>query len=252
MLNVKNLSGGYGTSFLVTRIHFDLKPQENLFLIGPNGSGKTTLFKLILGLIDKNEGEISIDGKILNKPIDSAHRVAYIPQIHEQPFDYSVFEMVLMGRSSHINMFSNASTIDIKITENAIALLGITHLRDKSFNKLSGGEMKMVLIARSICQQAKIIVMDEPYANLDYKNQAQLSKAIHSLNKEGFSFIISTHNVSHINIKSSVLLIKNGKQIHFGAAYDILNNDTLTTLFETPMRINRINSENGDVQFVCT
>jgi len=252
MLNVKNLSGGYNAGFIVSNVNFNLNTGENLFFIGPNGSGKTTLFKIILGLITKTNGKVTLNGKAINKINDRAHHVGYIPQIHEQPFDYSVFEMVLMGRSSHINMFSTASKKDIAITKDAIEMLGITNLRHKSFNHLSGGEMKMVLIARAICQQAKIIVMDEPYANLDYKNQSQLSKAIKWLNNKGYSFIISTHNVAHIDTNSNSVLLKNGKQLGFGPSSKLLNNKSLTELFETPMIVTKIKSDNGDMQFVCT
>jgi iron complex transport system ATP-binding protein len=250
MLKITDLSGGYNDMPTVQNISFQVDTGENVYIIGPNGSGKTTLFKLVLNLLKKTSGCVLLDHKPKDNHYHIAKHIAYIPQSHEQPFDYTVFEMVLMGRASDIGMFSKPTVQDKKKAMGAIEMLDIVHLKDSIFNHLSGGEMKMALIARSICTNAKIIVMDEPFSNLDYKNCALINQTMFKLNSQGYSFLISTHNITRINCGANVLLLKDGKSQAFANAKDIINSEKISALYGTNLIVKQIETDDGQKEFI--
>jgi len=253
-LKIKKVSGGYPANLIIKNMSFELNSGDLLFVIGPNGSGKTTLFKLMLGLLKKKSGDIQIDdidgSKI--KVEDFSKKIAYIPQQHEPVFDYTVKEMVLMGRTCHLGMFSVPSKEDVKKADEAIEFLNISAFKDREYGKLSGGEMQMVLIARAICQQAKIIIMDEPMMNLDYKNQRAVLSAIELLLIQGYIIIMSTHNMIHTGFKKAkVLLIKEGANAGFGKAENILTKNNLEKVYDVPMDVVKTKDSQGKTRFIC-
>ena len=254
MLKVNRLSGGYSKTPMIKDISFSLSGGQLLFIIGQNGSGKTTLFKLILGLLDKSNGSVSIDGvdTATLSPKERAGKIAYIPQQHEPVFDYTVREMVMMGRTSHIGMFASPSKQDEAAVDAAIEMLNLEAFADREYSRLSGGEMQMVLIARAVCQQAKMIIMDEPMMNLDYRNQAMVASAVEHLQKQGYAILISTHNMVDIGFQNAyVLLIKNGRCVGFGSAAEMLNSDRLKAVYDIEMDVLKMEDSSGKKRFVC-
>jgi len=172
---------------------------ELLGLLGPNGSGKTTLFRCILSLDNSYNGEVFLEGEnIRNKnPGAMARLAAYVPQVHHPSFNYTVMDMVLMGTSSGKKEWALPGHRQKAAAEEALAKINFLDFRNRNFRELSGGEQQMVLIARALAQQTRILVMDEPTANLDYGNQIRLLMNISDLSKQGYSIILSTHNPDH-------------------------------------------------------
>ena len=173
LLTIKNLSGGYSGVDICKDITCHIESGEVLCILGPNGCGKSTLFKLILGFIEKSGGEIYFDNHPISKMTRRAlsKKIAYIPQTHHHVFSYTVLEIVLMGRTSHFSSFSVPKKNDIYISEKCLEKMNILHMKDINYTTLSSGQRQMVLIARALAQDAKIIIMDEPDASLDYTNQ---------------------------------------------------------------------------------
>ena len=178
-LEVRNLSFSYGSHRVLQNVSFRAREGELLAVLGPNGVGKSTMFHLLLGLEKSRFGTLWIDGE----PVDSAsallaRQIAYVPQSHYPSFNYSVTDMVLMGTTVQVHGFASPGLKQMAQAEDAMEQMGITHLRDRGYLQISGGERQLVLVARALAQQAKILILDEPTANLDYGNQLRVLSRI--------------------------------------------------------------------------
>ena len=170
---VNDLRFAYGDHQVLRGVTFRAEYGEFLSVLGPNGVGKSTLFRCMLGLLTPTGGEATIDGRPIGAMTAAqlARHIAYIPQSHNPVFNFSVFDMVLMGTTAQTGTLSAPKKEHLARAEAALERLGIAHLKDRGYANISGGERQLVLIARAIAQQAKILVMDEPSANLDYGNR---------------------------------------------------------------------------------
>lgn len=168
---VRNASCGYGGAAILNDITLSVESGHILCLLGPNGVGKTTLFKSMLGFLKLLGGEILIDGENTSgwQARRLAQTVGYVPQVHTPPFPFTVLDVVAMGRIAHLGLFGTPGARDMQIAEENLEHLGISYLRDKIYTEISGGERQMVLIARALAQDPKILVMDEPKAVQDGK-----------------------------------------------------------------------------------
>lgn len=253
-LHVENIYSGYANKEILKEISFTLQSGEILCVLGANGSGKTTLFKALLRLIPLFRGCVSIDGK------DAAHMpnrtfsrlISYIPQQHTPVFSYTVEEMAMMGRASHIDLFSTPSSHDYDFALDILEKLHILHLKDAYYTQISGGERRLTLIARALCQEAKILVMDEPSADLDYANQQLITQTILTLKRQGYSVILSTHAPQlPYAVADKMLLLKKGKMIAYGAPETELTEEALSRAFDVNMNIFEFTDKNGAHQKVC-
>lgn len=199
MIEIDRLRFAYAAKEVLKGVSFSAAAGELLAVLGPNGVGKTTLFRCMLGLQRGYEGTICFDGidaKSLS-PRALAHRIAYIPQTRGPAFCYSAFDMVLMGTTHEISALQVPGRRETETAEGALERLGILALRDKGFGQLSGGEQQLVLIARALAQNSRILLMDEPTASLDYGNQALVLRQVRALADEGYTVLLSTHNPQH-------------------------------------------------------
>jgi len=200
MICVKDISFSYGNKNIFKEISFEVKEREILCLIGPNGSGKSTLLDCILGLKHTQNGYVNIKDKEVSsyKPNELAKHIAYVPQKQTSSFPYKVLDMVVMGRAAHIKAFARPSEEDKNQARSALDYVGLKGFEERLFTELSGGEAQLVMIARAITQDTKVIIMDEPTSHLDYHNELMVLEVISKLVKtKGVSVIMATHFPNH-------------------------------------------------------
>ena len=240
LLEVKNISFDYDGEEIFSDISFSINKGDVLCILGPNGTGKTTLIKCLNGLNEINSGEIRINGeniKNLSFKQISKH-IGYIPQTHIPSFPFKVFDVVLMGRAPYINLSNSPKEKDKKIAFNALKTLGIEDLKDKQYTNLSGGQRQLVFLARVLCQNPDILILDEPTSHLDFGNQIKLLEIIDNLAKRGLSIIMSSHFPDHAFLSSNkVAIMKNKKFIDFGLPDDVLTEDNLKKAYSIDVKL---------------
>ena len=233
-LEVSNLSFSYGDKVILKDIHFCVSSGCFCSLLGSNGVGKTTLMKCLLGIYRDYGGCITIDGEDLrfDKPKDLARKMAYIPQSHAPAFHYSVLDMTLMGTTSAMTAFANPKEREVSVAREALRQLQIGHLEQRDFMKISGGEQQLVLIARALAQEARVLIMDEPTANLDYGNQIRVLEQMKRLTKSGYTVFQSTHQPEQAYLYGDqILAIKDGKVYGNGPPKQIMNEQLVQDLY---------------------
>lgn len=221
-------------------VGFRLKAGEVLCVLGPNGIGKTTLLRCLAGLDRLHGGTVRIDGQdIAHMPRRRAGQlVGLVPQGDAPSFSYTVREMVEMGRAPHLGWLSAPGAADRAIAAAALGRLGIGHLAARAYPELSGGERQMVLIARALAQQPKLLVLDEPTAHLDFANQAQVLDLVRDLTDQGLGIVLTTHDPDHAyRVGTSVLLMSHGAPARHGAVADVLTADNLSAAYRRPVAL---------------
>lgn len=250
-LNVRNLSFAYGEHPVLKDISFDLQPGEFLSVLGPNGVGKSTLFRCMLGLHEPSSGTVSIDGEDISRMSAAAlaKKIAYIPQSHNPVFNFSVLDMVLMGTTAQLGSFSSPGKAEIKLAEDALERLGIADLASRSYGNISGGERQLTLIARAIAQQAKILVMDEPSASLDFGNRIKVMQTVRSLIRDGYCVIQSTHDPEQAYMYSdNILALHSGQVLAWGRPADTVTEQVISKLYSIDVEVCSLR---GDDVRVC-
>jgi iron complex transport system ATP-binding protein len=178
-------------------VDLDLAPGELCCLMGANGCGKSTFLDCVLGVNSPSNGSILVEGS----PVSTysakhlALRLSYVPQVHKRSFPYLAEHVVLMGRTAHRSGFSTPDDVDLEIAREALAVCGVGHLGQRPYTQLSGGETQMVMLARALAQQTPIILMDEPTAHLDFRNELLFMETVVRLVREkGVSVLMATHS----------------------------------------------------------
>ena len=233
-IEVKNLSFSYGNRPVLHDISFSVEKGEFLSILGPNGVGKSTLFRCVLGLLSGYTGQVLVDGMDARRfsAREAAKHIAYIPQSSHSIFNYSVFDIVLMGRTSGLSTFRSPGKKDKELCQWAMEKVGITRLADRCFHRLSGGEQQLVLIARALVQKAPVLMLDEPTANLDFGNQLLVLEQARALAREGYTVIQTTHHPEQSYMFSDrILAIQKGRVLTEGNPREVLNKDTLHALY---------------------
>ena len=250
-LRVENLHFSYGEREVLKGISFSAEYGEFLSVLGPNGVGKSTLFRCLLGLLHSSNGSVNVDGRDISgmSAVQLARSMAYIPQSHNPVFNFSVLDMVLMGTTSQVGRFAVPGKEQIALAEAALERLGIAHLKDRGCGQISGGERQLVLIARAIAQQAKILVMDEPSANLDFGNKLRVMKTVKGLTDDGYTVIQSTHDPDQAYLYSDkILAIYDGKVLAWGVPQDVMTDTMISRLYNVDVEVC---SMHGDRVRVC-
>lgn len=223
-------------------VSFSVDSGDILCLLGSNGTGKTTLIRCILGFREPPRGQITMEGRDVScmKSAERAKLMAYVPQASTIAFPYRAEEVVMMGRVSHLRTGAAHSARDHEIVRESMCRLKIEHLADRRFQELSGGERQMVLVARALAQEAKLLVMDEPTSNLDYHNQVRILAAIKHLASKGLGILMTSHYPDHAFLAcSKVALLKGGRVMAAGDPNEVVTSESLTELYDTTVVVAR-------------
>jgi iron complex transport system ATP-binding protein len=231
-------------------ISFEVDRGEVLAVLGPNGVGKTTLLKCLLGFLKWQSGSASFMGKSQQSFHGSSFwkEVAYVPQARKQTFPYTVEETVLLGRSPYLGIFGKPGERDRLIADKAMRMTGVDQLRNRNCSDLSGGELQLVLIARALCAEPSILIMDEPETGLDFRNQLIILNLIERLSgEEKLTVVFNTHYPEHaLEVANRTLLLDNCGKAIFGKTEEVLTTENMEKVFSVKIRIVR-QEENGRV-----
>ncbi|MBN9421237.1 MAG: hypothetical protein BGO63_00270 [Candidatus Accumulibacter sp. 66-26] len=218
-------------------IDLALGAGEILCLLGPNGSGKTTLLQCLIGALSFERGCVRIEGETEASSRRLALQLAYVPQAAGDSA-LALLDVVLMGRTPHMPPLALPSREDERLAYEALARVGIERLAEHPFNRVSGGERQLALIARALAQRTRLLVMDEPTASLDLGNQARVLRTIRELAADGMSVLVTTHQPEHAFLLGArVAAMTGGRIAAAGAAREVLCARTLSDLYATPVDV---------------
>lgn len=246
--SVNNGCFSYGDTKILQDVNFKIESGDLLAILGPNGVGKTTLIRCMLGFINWNHGDSELNGMSIKsyKSHDLWKDISYVPQSRNvEQSSLTCLEYVLLGRASTMGYFSLPSIHDVKKAEEVIEKLGVTRLKNRRANELSGGELQLFLIARSLVSDPKLIVLDEPESNLDFKNQLIVLNVLSSLVEGGIAVIFNTHYPTHaLQRANKSLMLKQGGDFIFGDTHKIIKENNLISTFGVRTIIGEIETDN--------
>lgn len=244
-LDVHDLAAGYGNHIALDGVSFTIEPGCLAGLVGPNGSGKSTLMKSILGLVKPWRGEVRIFGSS-GKP--KAGVVGYTPQseLVDWAFPVSVAEVVVMGRYARLGLIRRPSKHDRELAMAALERVRLVDRSKRLIGELSGGEQRRVLIARALAQEADLLLLDEPLANLDATAQHDLLSLFQQLSEEGKTLFVATHDLSCVAEDFDHAVLLNKRVIAFGRPGDVFTEENLNAAFDRHLMVVRA----GDKTFI--
>lgn len=213
--------------WLYRGLDFGLERGQILALLGRNGRGKTTLLRCLAGLLAPGEGTVARGGA-----------VGYVPQHFASPFPYRVSDIVLMGRARHVGLFADPSALDRARAAEALRAIGIEAFAQRRVDTLSGGERQLALIARALASDAAILMLDEPAAALDFRNQAKLLALLRDLARaRGLTILMTTHDPTHaLEIADRAVLLRDGMRAEEGPVAEMCTEARLTDVYGIAMR----------------
>lgn len=221
-----------GGTEILHGIDFTAGDRSLVGVIGPNGSGKSTLLKCIYRVLKPSKGAVFVDGQPLSeyRVRDSAKKIAVLAQHNFYNFEFTVQDVVLMGRAPHKRALERDSAADFKIVHEAMERVGVAPLRDRLFSTLSGGEQQRVLLARALAQQTPCLILDEPTNHLDIKYQLELLDLVRSLDR---TVIAAIHD---LNIAAmycdTIFVMQSGRIVAAGAPRDVLTRSLIRSVYE--------------------
>lgn len=240
MLQVQSLSFQYGERPILKDLSFGVPKGELCGLFGPNGCGKTTLFRCCLSFL-RYDGRVIVDGLDTHSLSVRAlaKKIAYVPQEHQPPFPFKVFEIVLMARTPHLA--SGIFGISLKDKNKALAALealGIADLAHLPYTQLSGGQRQLVLIARALAQETDIILLDEPTSSLDFHNQVRVWQVLREIARKGTTILACSHDPNHVAwFCDRVVMLHNQKIVAEGRPADVFEEKLLNALYQDSCRV---------------
>ena len=224
-------------------LDLDIPEGEITAILGPNGAGKTTLLQLALGWLRLEKGELVLDGKplVAYSRREMGQMMALVPQSEHMAFDFSVVDYVLLGRAPYLDPLALPGEADVQAARNALEKVGITHLSSRSVTALSGGERQLLLIARALAQQPRLLLLDEPTSHLDLGNKGRVARLLRQLNGQGVTVLFTTHEADvAAALADKLILMRHGEVLDFGSLDESLTSEKLSELYGLPVKVARV------------
>ncbi|RLF16317.1 MAG: heme ABC transporter ATP-binding protein, partial [Thermoprotei archaeon] len=216
---------------------------EFLGLLGPNGSGKTTLLRCLTGILKPKVGAVLLDGRevLSMKAAEVAKKMAVVPQDTTTTFDFTVLDVVLMGRHPHLGRLGRETEKDLEAVQRAMKLTGVWHLADRSINELSGGEKQRVFIARALAQEPKVLLLDEPTTHLDLNHQLEIMDLLEKLRAEQELTIIAVLHDLNLAARycSQLVLMSHGRIRAMGPVEEVLREDIIREVYGVEVEVRK-------------
>ena len=234
MLRVRNLRFSYGPLPVLRGVSLETAIGEVCGLFGPNGCGKTTLFRCCLGLLGGHAETLSVGGHAIGSlpPAQRARLMAYVPQEHKPPFPLLVRDVVMLGRTPYLGLLGRATPADWRIVHDTLEWIGLLDLAARPYDRLSGGQRQLVLIARAVAQRTPVILLDEPASGLDFHNQTRIWGVLRSLAESGASVLCCSHDPNHVAwFCDRAVVMKAGSIVAEGTPAEALSAATLDELY---------------------
>lgn len=240
---VEGISFAYDGTPLFSGLTVAIAPGEMAGLIGANGSGKTTLLKLISGVLRPGAGRVTAGGREVAAipPTERARRLAVVPQESRLIFDFTVLEVVLMGRAARLGLLGVEGREDLEAARRALEWAGILHLAGRPVGRLSGGERQLAFVARALAQEPGLLLLDEPTAYLDIRHRLEIYRILHQLNRdEGLTVLTTSHDINlAARYCPRLILLKEGRVVADGPTEEVFREEILTQVYDTPLRVLR-------------
>jgi iron complex transport system ATP-binding protein len=240
-IDIRYLSHSYGERRVLADVTFQVAAGEFFIIIGPNGSGKTTLLKTLAGVGTLQAGQVNI----FDRPLSHYSRKAlaktlsFVPQSMPLDFPFSVMQTVLMGRYPHLGVLGIEGEKDLLVARRALEFAGVTHLADRKMDQLSGGERQRAFIARALCQEPKLLLLDEPTAALDLAHQVRVMDLMEQLKREaGVTVVMVSHDVNLAAMYADrLLLLKEGQIMALGSPRQVMTYEILESVYGCPLLV---------------
>ena len=215
VITVKGISVSYEKKRVLTNIFLDIFSGNIYGVVGPNGAGKSTLFKAILGLIEANTGKVIFEGKTKK---EQRKEVVYVPQKNDVDWSFpaTVFDIVLMGRYPHKTVFQRLNKQDKEIAIHALEEVDMVNFRDRQIGELSGGQQQRVFLARALCQEADIFLLDEPFVGVDMTTEDRIIQILKKLASEGKTLLVVHHDLSTVEEYFDKVILLNQRLVAYG------------------------------------
>ena len=231
ILDINNISLNFRDKLILFNVSFSVSAGEFFVILGPNGAGKTSLLKVLSGLQNAQSGSVSVKDKNISeyRRRKLSQIIAMVPQHIEVGFPFTVADTVIMGRTPHLGILGMEGKNDFNIAEEAMKFTDVAYLSERKLFQLSGGELQRVIIARAICQQPEIILLDEPTTALDPAHQLKIMDLMEKFRREhGTTIIMVSHDLNLASMYGHrLLLLKEGRVVKTGDPRSVLNKELL-------------------------
>ena len=256
LIEVRGAGFSFGEQAVFRGVDLDVYSGEVLTILGPNGCGKSTLLRCLGGALALTQGTVRLEGvDLFSLDVRArARKIALLFQDHTPSFPYPVLDVVSMGRTPYLSAFGAPSAQDIAIAEEALEQVGVSHLKKRPYTELSGGERQLVLLARTLAQQPAVILLDEPTAHLDFKNQVRSLQQIGALAARGVTMIMTTHDPNQAFLfPGRTALMRPGGSLAVGPPPEVITDELLSAAYGIGVAVLSIERRDslGELKF-CT
>lgn len=231
-IDIENVTVAYHGKVALHSASLQLQPGTICGLVGMNGAGKSTLFKAIMGFVKPNTGRVLINGLPIRQ-VQKSNLVAYVPQSEEVDWNFpiNVYDVVMMGRYGYMNLLRIPRSIDKKAVRESLERVEMWDMRDRQIGELSGGQKKRTFFARALAQQAKVLLLDEPFAGVDIKTEKMMINLLMELRQTGHTILVSTHDLESITTFCDQVVLINRSILAYGNTSEVFTEENLSRTF---------------------